>query len=409
MFCRAIALTIVLSAVCFGQKTVTDLQPTVILVSIDGFRYDYLDKYQPPEMNRLAKEGVRAKWMIPSFPTKTYPNHYTIVTGLYPEHHGIVENHVYDFGEVFDIGDKQKVRDPKWWWGEPIWNTAEKQGQHAASYNWVGSETQIGGIWPSFWHRYNANVPNDLRVDTILRLLDQPNDRRPTMMALYFSETDDVGHAFGPDSEEIRYAVQDVDRVIKRLIDGLESRGVSDKVNVIIVSDHGMAPVYLRQAVLLDDHFNLDAAEQILWTNEIVQIFPKPDKLDEIYSRVKGLQHTACWKKEDIPTRLHYNEGERVAPIVCSSEEGWITSSHKRFVDQYGALDDLERPRGGHGYDNKYMSMMATFIAHGPAFKKGYVAEPFENVDVYGLMCRILGLKPAKNDGDLRRVRGMLK
>ena len=409
MFCRAIALTIVLSAVCFGQKTVTDLQPTVILVSIDGFRYDYLDKYQPPEMNRLAKEGVRAKWMIPSFPTKTYPNHYTIVTGLYPEHHGIVENHVYDFGEVFDIGDKQKVRDPKWWWGEPIWNTAEKQGQHAASYNWVGSETQIGGIWPSFWHRYNANVPNDLRVDTILRLLDQPKDRRPTMMALYFSETDDVGHAFGPDSEEIRYAVQDVDRVIKRLIDGLESRGVSDKVNVIIVSDHGMAPVYLRQAVLLDDHFNLDAAEQILWTNEIVQIFPKPDKLDEIYSRVKGLQHTACWKKEDIPTRLHYNEGERVAPIVCSSEEGWITSSHKRFVDQYGGLDDLERPRGGHGYDNKYMSMMATFIAHGPAFKKGYVAEPFENVDVYGLMCRILGLKPAKNDGDLRRVRGMLK
>jgi predicted AlkP superfamily pyrophosphatase or phosphodiesterase len=409
MFCGVLVLIALISSAGFGQKAISDLKPTVILISLDGFRYDYVDKYHPPAMSALAEQGVRAKWMVPSFPTKTYPNHYTIVTGLYPEHHGIVENHVYDFGEVFDIGDKQKVREPKWWLGKPIWVTAEKQGQHAASYNWVGSETEIGGIWPSFWQRYNAYVPNDLRVDTVLRLLDQPVDKRPTFAALYFSESDDAGHAFGPDSEEIKYAVQDLDRSIERLVDGLKIRGIDDKVNVIIVSDHGMAPVYLRQAVFLDDLFDFGLAEQMLWTNEIAQIFPKQGKLDEIYSRLKGVQHTTCWKKDEVPARLHYRDGKRVAPIVCSSEEGWITTSHKRFNDQYGGLDDLERPRGGHGYDNKYMSMMATFIAHGPAFKRSFVAQPFENVEVYNIMCKILGLKPFPNDGDLDHVKAILK
>ena len=392
-----------------AQAKVTDLKPTVILVSLDGFRYDYLDKYQPPELNRIAKDGVRAKWMIPSYPTKTFPNHYTIVTGLYPEHNGIVENHVYDFGEVFEMDDRKKVRDPKWWWGEPIWVTAEKQGQHASSFFWPGSEAEIGGVWPTYWRNYNGKVPNDMRVDKILGYLDLPPDKRPTMMTMYFSETDDVGHEFGPDSEEIKYAVWEVDRYIKRLMDGLKARKLEDKVNVIIVADHGMAPVYIKQVTFLDDCFNFDLAEKILWTNEIVQIFPKPGKVDAIYDRIKDLKHTTCWKKEDIPARLHYNEGKRIAPIVCSTEESWMTTNHADYDKWYKDRDDLDRPRGAHGYDNKYQSMMATFIAHGPAFKKGYVAEPFENIEIYNLMCKILGLKPATNDGNIEHIKGMLK
>ncbi len=392
-----------------AQSPVNDLKPTVILISLDGFRYDYLDKYNPPTLQQLAKDGVRAKWMIPSFPTKTFPNHYTIATGLYPEHHGIVENNVYDYGEVFTMSKLDQVQNPRWWWGEPIWVTAEKQGQRAASYFFVGSGTEIAGKYPSFWRTYNGRVPPEMRVDKVLSWLDKPASERPTMITLYFSDTDDAGHEFGPDAEETKYAAWNVDRYISRLMDGLKARKIDKKVNLIIVSDHGMAPVNVRNATFLDDYFDFDLADKILWTNEIVQIFPKSGKLDAIYDKIKNIAHTNCWKKADIPARLHYNEGRRIAPIVCSSDEGWATTNHKRYDDWIKDLDDSTQTRGAHGYDNRYQSMMATFIAHGEAFRKGYVAEPFENVEVYNLMCKILNLKPANNDGDLDHVRKMLR
>lgn len=402
-------LIVLLSNFTFAESKIKDLKPTVVLISLDGFRYDYLDKYEPQTLNKLAKDGVRAKWMIPSFPTKTFPNHYTVATGLYPENHGIVENSVYDFGEVLTMGNRKEVENPRWWLGEPIWVTAEKQGQIAASYFFVGTETLIGGEIPTFWRRYNGRVPNEMRVDKILSYLDLPPEKRPTVLTLYFSDVDDAGHEFSPDAEETKYAVLNVDRQIRRLMDGLKQRKIDEKVNVIIVSDHGMAAVDFRKTTFLDDYFNFDLTEKILWTNEIVQIFPKEGKTDEIHARIKNLEHTTCWKKAEIPARLHYSDGKRVAPIICSSEEGWLTTSRKRYKDWTEDLDDIERPRGAHGYDNKYQSMQATFIAHGAAFKRGYVAESFENIHVYELMCNILKLKPAPNDGDLSKVSSMLK
>lgn len=409
-FLRVLVLFAAFSAPSvLAQKPVRDLEPTVILVSLDGFRYDYIDKYAPPTLNRLARGGVRAKWMIPSFPTKTFPNHYTVATGLYPANHGIVENNVFDFGEVFSMSKRKEVENPRWWGGEPIWVTAEKQGQIAASYFFVGSETKIKGEQPTFWRRYDGDVPPMMRVDKVLGWFDLPKDKRPTMMTLYFSDTDDVGHAFGPDAEETKYAVWTVDGYLERLLKGLRARKIDDKVNLIIVSDHGMAPVYLKQTTYLDDHFDFGLAERILWTGEIVQIFPKEGKTDAIFSKISKLPHVTCWKKADIPERLHYKQGERVAPIVCSSEEGWITTNRKRHDDWTRDMDDLDRPRGAHGYDNKYRSMQATFVAHGPAFRRSFVAEPFSNVEVYNLMCRILGLNPAPNDGKIENVRSMLK
>lgn len=393
----------------FAQQPIKNLKPTVILISLDGFRYDYIDKYKPAVLNRLARAGVRAKWMIPSFPTKTFPNHYTIVTGLYPEHNGIVENNIYDFGVVFTMSKRAEVRNPRWWWGEPIWNTAERQGQVSASYFWPGSETMIGGDAPTFWRGYNGNVPPEMRVDKTLKRFDLPVEKRPTMITLYFSDTDDAGHEFSPESEETGYAVQNVDRYIGQLMDGLKKRKIDKKVNIIIVSDHGMAAVNPKNAVFLDDHFDFEKlTEKILWAGEIVQIFPKPGAEDKIMDSLKDIEHTTCWRKKDIPERLHYNEGKRIAPIVCSSEEGWRTTNHKWFDDWYKD-ENTEQIRGAHGYDNRYQSMQATFIAYGPAFKKEYVAEPFENIEVYNVMCKILGLTPAKNDGDLKRVNGMLR
>lgn len=408
-FILSLFIFLLISSSVFPQKPIKDLKPTVILISLDGFRYDYLDKYKPPVLNNLAKEGVRAKWMIPSFPTKTFPNHYTIATGLYPEHHGIVENNVYDFGTVFTMSNRREVQNPRWWLGEPIWATAEKQGQIAASYFFVGSETVIGGEAPTFWRTYNGGVPNEMRVDKILSYLDLPTEKRPTMLTLYFSDVDDAGHEFSPDAEETKYAVWNVDTLVGRLMEGLQARNIDKKVNVIVVSDHGMAAVDVRKTTFLDDYFDFDLTEKILWTNEIVQIFPHTGKEGEIYSKIKNLPHVTCWKKAEIPERLHYQDSPRIAPIVCSSEEGWITTSRKRYKDWIKDIDDITRPRGAHGYDNALASMRATFIAHGEAFKKGYVAEPFENIHVYNLMCKILGLKPAKNDGDFEKVKGMLK
>jgi predicted AlkP superfamily pyrophosphatase or phosphodiesterase len=397
---------------CFpipAQKRGDDLKPTVILLSIDGMRADYLDRYKPPTLSRLATEGVRAKWMIPSFPTKTFPNHYTIVTGLYPANHGIVENNVYDFGTVLTMSKREEVRNPRWWGGEPIWVTAQKQGQLAASYFWPGTEAPIANEPPWKYRYYNGKVPNFLRVDKVLSWLDNPVESRPTMITLYFSNVDDAGHEFGPEAEETKYALWEVDGAIDRLMSGLRERGIDKKVNVIVVSDHGMATVDVRKTTFLDDHFNFDDTERILWTSEIIQIFPKAGKEGVIFNKIKNLERVKCWKKNDIPERLNYRQGKRVAPIVCSSKEGWITTNHEWYEDWLKGLEDTNKPRGAHGYDNALESMRATFIAHGPAFRRGFLAEPFQNVDVYNLMCTILGLKPASNDGKLERVNEILR
>ena len=381
----------------------------VILISLDGFRYDYLDKYQPKTLNELARKGVRAKWLIPAFPTKTFPNHYTIATGLYPEHHGIIENNIFDFDTIFTLDKRPEVQNPRWWLGEPIWATAEKQSQRAASYFFPGTETAIQSGRPTYWKEYNGKSPNDLRVDTVLSWLDLPIEKRPTMLTLYFSDVDDAGHEFSPEAEETRYAVLEVDDNIKRLVDGLKTRKIFEQVNLIIVSDHGMATVDRNNSVFLDDIFDFDKTERILWTGEIVQIFPKANEETKIIAALKSqIKHATCWRKSEIPERFHYQASPRIAPIICSAEEGWVLTNHKRF-DEWRERDELRGLRGAHGYDNGLESMRAIFISHGGAFKKGVLVEPFENIHIYNLMCKILGLTPAKNDGDFVKVKVMLR
>lgn len=391
-----------------AQERIRDLRPTVILLSIDGMRFDYIDRFRPENLQRIAARGVRAKWLIPSFPTKTFPNHYTIATGLYPEHHGIIENNIRDFGTTFTLNRREEVQNPRWWLGEPIWVTAEKHGIRAASFFFPGTETEIRGRRPSFWREYDGKVPNFERVDQVLQWLDLPVAERPQMFTLYFSDVDDAGHGFSPDSKEVADAVKRVDEAIGRLIKGLRARGIEEKVNIVIVSDHGMATVYRRNSVIMDDYFNLEDAEAILTTGEIWQIFPKEGRTEKILSGLKKIANAKCWAKNEIPARLHYQASPRIAPIVCSADEGWMMVSRQQF-ENYRARADFDSPRGAHGYDNAYESMRATFIAAGPAFRKGYLAEPFENIEIYNVMCRILGLTPAENDGDLNRVKKMLR
>lgn len=404
----ALALLTGLASLVLGQKRITDLKPTLILISADGFRYDYIDKFDTPTLKSMAADGVRAKWMEPSFPTKTFPNHYTVATGLYPARNGIVDNNVWAFGTVFSMGNRNEVENPRWWLGEPIWVTAQKQGQIAASYFFVGSEAPIKGVRPTFWRSYNGGVPPQMRVDSVLGWLDLPTGKRPTMITMYFSDADDAGHEFGPESTENRYAVSNVDSYVKRLRDGLRARGIENKVNIIFVADHGMAPYKVTNVTFLDDYFDLKLAERVLWSNEMVHIFPKEGQEASIMMKIGNLKNVSCWKKSDVPARFHYSGGDRIAPIVCMSALGWVTTSHPRYDSWMATVPDPERTRGGHGYDPQLPEMRATFIANGPAFKKGYLAEPFSNVNVYNIMCDILGLKPAPNDGVFDSVKGMM-
>ncbi|HEY0080517.1 MAG TPA: ectonucleotide pyrophosphatase/phosphodiesterase [Pyrinomonadaceae bacterium] len=399
-------------SVCAEVKPVRRLKPTVILISLDGFRYDYLTKYKPPHLNLLARKGVRARWLIPSFPTKTYPNHYTIATGLYPQNHGIVENSIYDreLKAVFTLGNRAEVESGRWWLGEPIWVTAEKQGQKSGSIFFPGTETEIAGRRPTFWKRYDEKMPNAARVDAILSWLDLPPAERPTCLSLYFSDVDDAGHASSPDSVETGNAVARVDGEIGRLIRGLEARKIFGKVNLIIVSDHGMAKVNFNNAILLDEIFDTALAERIFWTSEIVQIFPRVGREEQIYSVLKTRlpRQAQVYRKSEIPERFHYRHSPRIAPLVVLPEEGWILTNRQRF-EEMRKKGDLQKLKGAHGYDNALESMRAIFIAHGAAFKRGKVVEPFENIHVYNIMARILGLTPAKNDGNRAAARQVLR
>lgn len=395
-------LSIGLSA-CVQFGSIKDLRPTVILISLDGFRYDYIEKFQPPNLLSLGRDGVQAKWMIPSFPSKTFPNHYTIATGLYPQNHGIVENNVFDkrFNATFTMSNRDEVQNGRWWLGVPIWITAEKQGQKAAPFFWPGSEAEIAGTRPTYWKPYDGKLTNDARVDTILSWLDLPLSERPTFLSLYFSDVDNAGHDFSPETAETRDAVLKVDADLGRLIDGLKARGILAQVNVIVVSDHGMATQDPSNAIIMDELVNTNLAEKILWTSEIVSIFPSTGKEDAIYKTLKAKlpPQAKVYRKAEMPARFHYSNSPRIAPLLVLPDEGWILTTRARF-DEMRAKDRKNGLRGGHGYDNELPSMRAIFIAHGSAFKRGAVIEPFENIHVYNVMTRILGLTPAPNDGN---------
>jgi predicted AlkP superfamily pyrophosphatase or phosphodiesterase len=340
--------------------------------------------------------------MIPAFPTKTFPNHYTIATGLYPQNHGIVENTVFDrsFDATLSMANRDEVQNGRWWLGEPIWVTAEKQGQRSAPFFWPGSEAEISGARGTYWKPYDGDLSNKARVDLVLSWLDLPTEKRPTFLSLYFSDVDHAGHEFSPDSIETGDAVRRVDDDLGRLIDGLRQREIFAQVNLIIVSDHGMATQDRNNAIILDELFDTTLARKVVWTGEIVAIFPKDGNENSIYETLRSRlpAQAKVYRKAETPARLHYSNSPRIAPLLVLPDEGWILTTRKRFQER--SENQRRGLRGGHGYDNALESMRAIFIAHGPAFKKGSLIEPFENVHVYNIMTRILGLTPAPNDGN---------
>jgi predicted AlkP superfamily pyrophosphatase or phosphodiesterase len=381
------------------------IPPTVILISLDGFRWDYLDRSAAPTLQAIASRGVRADGLIPVFPTKTFPNHYSIVTGLYPEHHGLVANNMYDPSEDswFSLGDREAVGDSRWYGGEPVWVAAERAGRPTAPLFWPGSEAAIGGVRPTHGRAYDHGVRPRALVDELLVLLDLPPAERPTFLTMYFHETDDVGHGFGTTSPEVDSAIAVVDNALAYLIAGLEARGIRSAVDIIVVSDHGMADTSNDRVIFLDELVDLDQVTVSDW-NPVVAIWPDSGAETSTYERLRAHPHLTVYRKDSIPDRLHYRAHARIAPLIGVADEGWSISTRGYVADHPEAFEGA-----AHGYDPAVPAMKGLFVAAGPSFKRGVRRGPLANVHLYELMCAILGLTPGRNDGSLDSVRSLLR
>lgn len=374
----------------------------VILVSLDGFHPDYLARGVTPSLDSLARVGVRAEWMTPSFPTKTFPNHYTLVTGLLPDHHGIVANNMWDdtLGR-FTMARRDAVQDARWWGGEPLWVTAERQGIRTAPMFWPGSEAPIGGAMPAIWMRYDGDVPLATRVDSLLAWLTLPDSLRPRFLTLYASDVDHWGHQRGPAAPEVDSALARVDSMIGRLGAGLAARGMSGQVNVIVVSDHGMSATSPERLIALDDYVTMDDLTVVDWT-PVGAVTPKPGKLDAVYAALRGAHpHLHVYRRGEVPGQYRFGTHPRVTDLVLIADDGWTITTRDRFASF--------RAGGTHGYDQTLPSMRAVFLAAGPAFRQGATVPAFSNIHVYALMADILGVRPAPNDGSRDSVRVMLR
>lgn len=366
----------------------------VILVSMDGFRPDYLARGVTPNLNHLAATGARAEGMRPSFPSVTFPNHYTLVTGMRPDHHGLVDNVMRDpaiSDERFTLGNAAAVTDRRWWdQAEPVWVTAERNGIRTATMFWPGSEADIHGVRPTIAPKFDGKLPAAQRVDTLLSWLDQPQQQFG-FLTLYFDDVDHAGHEFGPDAEQTTQAVALVDQAIGRLVAGLEARHID--ANLVIVSDHGMAPVSTERVIRLQDIAPKGSYEEVV-SGSYAGLNAKPGHDAELAAALlQPHPHLQCWRKQEIPARLAYGKNARVPAFLCLADPEWSVV----FNDKSAA-----KVKGGkHGYDNLAPEMAATFIANGPAFKPGVLVPSFDNVDVYPLLMRLLDVTPLPSDGDI--------
>lgn len=404
----ALALALLLAA-CAGKSppptaavAAAPANP-VILISVDGLRADYLARGITPNISAMAARGVTTGAMRPSFPSLTFPNHYTLVTGMRPDRHGIVNNNMDDpvLGR-FALSIREAVADARWWnEAEPIWVTAERAGIPTATMFWPGSDAAIMGVRPRNWLPFDGSMPEAKRVDQVLAWLDiKP---RAGFATLYFDTVDHEGHSYGPDSAEVNKALAEVDAQIGRLLAGLKARGID--ANIVLVADHGMAQVSDDRRIFLDALID-PRALKLVAGGAVAAINPAPGQEAAVRAAlVKAHPHMTCWDKADIPAALHYGRNPRVPAIICAAEAGWMIWLSPPKPDQ-----QMRGPLAGmHGYDPAHPTMAAAFVAVGPAFKPGVVLPAFDNVDVHPLLLRLMGLPAMATDGDAQTLAPALR
>ncbi|MBN1142842.1 MAG: alkaline phosphatase family protein [Bacteroidales bacterium] len=395
-FCCSLILTGCVSL----NKTANCRNDCLVVLSMDGFRGDYPDRFYTPNLDKMARRGVKAKALIPVFPSVTFPNHYTMATGLYPDHHGIVHNTFYDstLNYTYKISDRKAVEDGRFYGGEPIWNTAEKQGITTGIFYWVGSEADIQQMHPTYWKKYDQQVNFEQRIDTVMKWLSFGKEKRPELIMFYFDEPDHSGHLYGPDSKETGRVVTYCDSLVGVFRHRIKEEKLARNINFIVISDHGMGALDNSRKVILNDKLNPIWIKRINGSNPVIMIEANEGCADSIVSSLRKLDHISAWRKEEIPETLHYGTNARVNDIVVLADSSWAVT----FSDQ-------KISGGAHGYDPANSDMHAVFYACGPAFKRGKVIQAFEHIHLYSLFCKLLDIEPVKTDGNEAEVNALFR
>jgi len=401
-YIKAKLIITILFVITFNFYALSQSVPTTILVSLDGFRWDYLQKTESSYLNKVADEGVRALSLKPVFPTSTFPSHYSIITGRHPDNHGIIANNFHDLfsGERFSLGTPS-VYDSRWWRGEAFWETAKLNGIKTASYFWPGSELSDANRRPDFYEKYEHARPYEKRVEGVLRWLTLPENVRPRFITLYFDATDSKAHSHGINSSELNQAVELVSEMVRKLDEGLANLGIRDSVNLIILSDHGMTEIDSSRIINLreiipDDDVYISA----LGPYAFVQ--PPKYKIGTTYTILqKNEKGYKTFFKDEMPVNYNYSTNPILTEIILVAEIGWLLQTDYRWTGTYLAT---------HGYDNSHLDMHGIFIARGPSFKNGYLTGSLNAVDIYPMLCEIYKIRPAPAiDGRLKDIRQVLK
>lgn len=401
-----VLLIIVIGFVSVAKTQQEKPTPYVIMVSFDGFRHDYVEKFDAPNFKAFIKDGVAAEAMIPAYPSKTFPNHYSLVTGLYPDNHGLVDNTFYDkeLDLQYSIGNRERVENPAFYGGLPLWQLVQQNGMKSASYFWVGSEASIAGQFPTYYHVYDGNVSNEDRVQATIDWLKLPKGERPNFITLYFSIVDSQGHAFGPDHEETKLAVLEADKLLGQLKTGVDELDLP--VDIILVSDHGMEPIEPKKENYIDFVALTQGIDQekvrVINNGPHAHFYVEDAALkkatfDLLNERKNNFE---VYYKEALPEHLNYGRHDRVGDIFIIMKPGYYMSTGRRIK----MAIDYKTTRGEHGFDPYATSNMgAIFYANGPNFKKGLSIDKFENIHVYPLVAEILGITDyPKVDGELK-------
>ncbi|PPQ92830.1 hypothetical protein CVT25_004318 [Psilocybe cyanescens] len=402
---------------------------TVLIVSIDGLRADYLDRGLTPHLLDLSKKGLRAKSMKPIFPTLTFPNHWALMTGLHAESHGIVANNFWDpvTGEEFHYNRISSAWISSWWLGEPMWETAEKAGVTAANLM-PGPPQTTSGASSTYFVPWKDKVPLGDKLDQILDWIDLPLDKRPQLIMAYEPSLDQAGHATGPYSKRVNQTLVQVDLFAKNLHDSIAARNLTEIVDIVFVSDHGMTDTSHPEPVYMDDILGEEGVAAIshedgwpsmgLRFHQHTNVSKHLDAL--LQASDKNPEKFQVYTHETMPERYHFANNERIAPVYVVPKIGYILTTH--------AEGDTGMSKGNHGYDNEAPSMQAMFVAHGPfsiqakaqhqrrsriahlsarasegwhsTSDDAYVMKSFQNVEIYNLVMKLLGINnPSNNNG----------
>lgn len=402
---------------CSSQKET----PYVVVFSLDGFRYNYNDSAEVPNLNELAKNGVKAQWMIPVYPTVTFPNHYAIATGLYPENSGITNNKFYNsrLGKEYDYRNSKNTSDSSFYKGVPLWNYLQDHSIKTAVCNWVGSDALINGKQANYKF-INQSAPFKSRMDTVLHWLQLPEGIRPHFIMAYFPEPDHTGHSYGPFGKPTLKEVQSMDTLLGYFRNQLQKLDICKKINVIVLSDHGMAEVDSTHNIFIDKKIADQFTDRIEGGSQSVYVYVKKGKQDELLTYMKQFKHIKAIKRSDFPKNWHLNDTATVPNLVLLADEGYnihpegqkvfnvMMSKMMASSNNMNSTGHKAAKTGSHGYDNTIQSMQTIFYATGPAFKSSYTQKPFENVDVFPLICRIYKVEPPHMDGKIDDVEGML-